>query len=80
MAHMNSISHRDKSLQHVDAVVQTAAFVNDLHSGREHTANRADIARGYDSIRQGLKLAEVHALLAIAEAIEKSNTRVGVTM
>lgn len=81
MRGMNSISHRDKSLQHVEAVVQTAAYVNDLHAEREHAANRADIARGYDSIRQGLKLAEVHALLAVAEAIESSGKPSGpVTM
>jgi hypothetical protein len=82
MQGMNSLSHRETSLAHLDAVVQTAAHINDLHNeghlpGRDH---RADIARGYDSIRQGLKIAEVHALLAVAEAVEKAQPRIGVTM
>lgn len=72
-------THSQTALAHLDAVRETAAHIEDLHSD-PHRTDRAEIAKGYDQIRQGLKIAEVHALLAVAEAVEKSNTRVGVTM
>lgn len=75
---MESISHRDTALDHLSAVVQTAHHLDDLHRGPH--VDRAEVAKGYDQIRRGLKIAEVHALLAVAEAVEKANTRVGVTM
>jgi plasmid stabilization system protein ParE len=80
MQAMNSLSHRETSLAHLDAVVQTAAYVNDIHNGPDRPGDRAEIARGYDAIRQGLKIAEVHALLAVAEAVEKSTRGVGITL
>ena len=74
---MSHSSHTDKSLAHLAAVVQTSRHLDDLHGNP--AASRADIAKGYDQIRQGLKIAEVHALLAVAEAV-RGNRQAGVTL
>jgi hypothetical protein len=42
--------------------------VEHLHTTRPH--DRAGIAAAYDSIRQGMKIAEVHALLHIGDQLE----------
>lgn len=78
MRDMEPISHRETALDHLEAVRHTAAHVNDLHGGPR--VDRAEVAKGYDAIRQGLKIAEVHALLAVAEAIEKTTQPTAVTM
>ena len=65
---MHSIDHHETSLAHLAAVVQTAHHLDALHEGPR--VDRAEVAKAYDTIRQGLKISEVHALLAVAEAIE----------
>lgn len=75
---MSYSSHTEEALARLAAVQATADHINDLHRGPQ--VDRAEVAKSYDAIRQGLKIAEIHALLAVAEAVEKSNTRTGVTM
>ena len=71
-------THEQQALDHLAAVNATSHHLERLHEGPR--VDKAEVARSYDAIRQGLKIAEVHALLAVAEAVEKSNSRTGVPM
>lgn len=64
---MSHTSHHRQALDHLAAVQVTKDELNRLHNDRH--ADRSQIAAAYDCIRQGLKAAEVHAVLAVAEAL-----------
>lgn len=62
--------HVATALEHVSAVRASSDAVKDLYA-RPYSADRAEkIAGAHQAIREGSKLAEVHALIAIAEALE----------
>lgn len=76
-------THGQQALDHLAAVSATTHHLERLHEGPY--VDRREVAAAYDSIRQGLKIAEVHALLAIASALEDARplpdlTGRGVTM
>lgn len=60
-------THADKAREHIAATRAAIEHVEHLHQNRSH--DRAGIAAAYDAVRQGLKLAEVNALLAISDEL-----------
>jgi hypothetical protein len=75
MAHHAAMTtHASAARDHIAATRAAMDQVDHLHATRPH--DRAAIAAAYDSIRQGMKLAEVHALLHIGEQLEQINDKV----
>lgn len=60
-------NHRSKAEAHVSAVQATTAALREEYAKPVH--NRATIADLNTAINRGLKLAEIHAVLAVADAI-----------
>ena len=75
----NLTDHRAKAQEHVEAVHCTLAALDDLRLLPDSAQRSLRINRAHDAIRQGLKLAEVHAQLAISEQLSCLASRVEFT-
>lgn len=73
---MEMTNHRAKAQEHVEAVQCTLAALDDLRLLPDSAQRSLRINRAHDAIRQGLKLAEVHAQLAISEQLSCLASRV----
>lgn len=74
-------NHHARAIQHIQAVQAAAVALRDEYEQPEH--DRATIADLNAVVSRGLKLAEVEATLAVAEAITSAagtQPKVGVTM
>jgi hypothetical protein len=67
-------THAEYARDHIAATRAAMDQVEHLHATTPY--DRGAIAAAYDSIRQGVKLAEVHALLHIGEQLEQINGKV----
>lgn len=76
------ITHRQKAVRHIEASKAAAAALQDAYAAPRH--DRALIADLNADINRGLKIAEIEAVLAVADAIEANASapapRVGVTL
>lgn len=75
MAHMSN--HRQQAIAHLASAKAAALALRDAYGQPRH--DRAHIADLNAEIGRGLKIAEIEATLAVAEAIEKGRAT-GVTM
>lgn len=64
-------THRERALDALAAVQSSVDHLDELHRRKDQALpfDSRQVAATYDEIRVGLKRAEVHALLAISEAI-----------
>lgn len=65
--------HRSRATNHLKAVQATAAALRDEYQQPSH--DRAVVADLNANITRGLKIAEVEAILAVAEQLEQANRR-----
>lgn len=75
---MDDITHRDPAASARDriaATIETQRFLTTLYEEPHSEGTRRAIAATHTSVRTGLKLAEVEALLAIATELRTLNTR-----
>lgn len=70
--------HRDKAVATISAVKAMATALRDQYDQPQH--DRATIADLNAEISRGLKIAEIEATLAIAEAIEARERPPGIRM
>lgn len=67
------LDYRSDALAHLGAVQASVAGLRDLYADATATYDAPDkrrVAAFYDDIRQGIKLAEVYALLSIGERLD----------
>lgn len=69
MAHDAAMtSHRERALNHIEAVQAHSAALDDLYSSPERVAPHL-VGKAHDKLRQSVKLAQVHALLYIGDQV-----------
>lgn len=68
-------SHADQARDHIAATRAAIDHVEHLHASTPY--DRPAIAAAYDSIRQGLKLSEVYALLDIGDQLAELRAQIG---
>lgn len=63
--------HTDTARRHIEAAGAARSHLEELYANPPSQTNGAGIAATHQSIGHGLKLAEIHAELAQAEALEE---------
>lgn len=71
-------NHRQQAIAHLDAAKAAALALRDAYSQPSH--DRAQVADLNAVVSRGLKIAEIEATLAVAEAITKADRVTRVTM
>lgn len=67
---------RDRALAHLDASLAARDSLADLYGSQGARADRAVVAELHEAVRMGVKLAQVHALLAIEARLATFSTDV----
>lgn len=76
MAYMSN--HRQQAIAHLDSARAAARQLREAYDAPSH--DRAYVADLNAEVSRGLKIAEIEATLAVAEAIEKGSKTARVTM
>lgn len=61
-------THRDRALNHVEAMQAQAAVLDELYSSPERVAPHL-VGKAHDKLRQSIKLAQVHALIYVGDQV-----------
>lgn len=67
---MTSSEHHTKALRHLEASIVARQYLDDLYA-RPGEVDKRVVAQLHDQIRMGMKLAEVHATLAVSARLEE---------